>query len=674
MIAFSLYNVESYMFRGFMCSLRGILLRAVLSFIFFISIPLPFSASPVLNSQYVEVRQNQDLAKLFSNTNTTFYIRHGIDLKGKTIRIGKGSILFFDGGYLSNGTVVGNQTRVIAADYEIFKRGYTRYRAYIRPDSKRGEPPKLIRQYHNSIILEGTWDNKKCGFNWTGLQNRSKEDIMLALKNYILLHALGTKIVFPSIDAFGYETTWIPGGYDIDFNYSSISYPNNLGVWEDKNIEIPSGTFPCPLESGFGLISVRSNTTISNLSLDGKASFRKTETVRLGVSCLISIGNSSNVILDNVRLSNALGPGVVVNSGARDITFRKCKFFNIGEHVLYSHQYLGYCHFQECTFDTWDSERLSAYRKGLNYLYKYAPPVDTKEISYEELYDFQLLFSDCTFNNPKRVDSNKRILGGFFTGYFPLTVNLIGCRFLGEAPPFNPGRSSLLYESCGKPYRLIVRDCDGAPYVYPAQSNYNIIAEFYNCVNIPFRTVFAKRYEDCSLNIDTYEISLENISSCFEDEFKLPLVVKNCVFLDGGRAAKVIHPIHHRPIVFESCRFSEGASRSKGIDLVTIQSDNVPGVSFFNCLFDIPYLRMVGGARRLSKLYVERCEFRSADMNLRLPRVDKMEFIDNSFSNHLKCSMKDFQIDLPNTKVRAKGNKDGNNKIMDSYVVGHYKF
>ena len=103
---------------------------------------------------------------------------------------------------------------------------------------------------------------------------------------------------------------------------------------------------------------------------------------------------------------------------------------------------------------------------------------------------------------------------------------------------------------------MIVRGSDGAPYIYPSKANYNIITEFYNCVNIPFRSAYAKRYENCELFVDLYEDNIENVSPSFEKEFREPLLVKNCVFVDRGSGMKTNHPSFHRPIVFEGCRFS----------------------------------------------------------------------------------------------------------------------
>lgn len=554
--------------------------------LFLIAINMALATYCAYDHTIVIDKRTDNLEWTFAMKNTKYVIIDNIDLAGKTVIIGDGSVLVFKGGSLANGTVVGNNTIVKARNYEIFRRGSTHYRAYRESSSKSSVRPSIMKEYRNSIILEGTWKNKKCGTNWTGLLNESDEDVMLSVKNYVILHLDGTIVKFPNFKALGYESTELPGNHIIDFNHSIISYPDDLNVWVDDTISLPVGATPCSIESGYGLISTKSNSTIANLSIDGKSSFRQDEVVRLGVSCIISIGNSKNVTFENVTLSNVLGPAMTAQSGARDIFFKNCRFNNIGEHVLYSHQYLGYCRFYGCTFDTWDSERISVYRNGIDYVYKYVPPVDG--ISFDELYNFELQFTDCSFINPKRINAQGRTLGGFLTGTFPLIVNITGCKFIGSQPPLNPGGGSSIYEESGKVNMMIVRECEGAPYVYPSKANYNIVSEFYHCKNIPFRTVYARRYEDCILYLDVYEEDIENVSPSFENEFSQPLVIKNCDFVDSGKVAKINHPAIHRPITFEGCNLTSNVIRKNVTDFITIKSNKSLKITYQSCRINLP--------------------------------------------------------------------------------------
>lgn len=586
-------------------------MKSVSSFLLLFSVVLAIAVPKAYGSPKVVVRKGDNLVKVFAGKYKEYIIKEDIDLGGTTVRIGKGCVLTFQGGSLSNGTVIGSNTRIEANDYEIFRRGYTRYRAYFKAGTNDKTPPSLLKQYHDCLIIEGTWNNKECGSNWTGLLTESEEDVMLAIKNYVALHAEGSVVVFPTFNALGYESTKIPGNRTIDFNNSTISYPDDLSIWEDTTIVLPKGASACALESGYGLLSVSSNSTIANLTVDGKSAKRQAEKIRLGVSCIISIGDSKNVRVENVCVMNVLGPAMTAQSQSKDISFSNCKFYNIGEHVMYSHQYLGYCHFESCSFDTWDSERISVFRNGINYLYKHTPPIDEKGVSYNQLYSFDLSFSNCVFNNPKRVNSQNRFLGGFLTGYFPVKVILNDCVFSGSPVMINPGGGATISEKSKMAFRMVARNCDGAPFIYASKANYNLIAEYYDCRNIPFRVVYAKRYERCRLFLDLYEDNIENVSSFFEKEFTEPLVIKDCDFLDRGSNVTVNHPLLHRPVFFENCRFESSSKRDKTSELVTVKATAISKVEFRSCDFNLPGYRLLGGKKRVSSYSVQKCNFRS---------------------------------------------------------------
>lgn len=607
-------------------------MRRIVVIYFFITVALYLFVPHSYGCNRVVVRQDMDLVRVFAGANTNYVVKTDIDLGGKKVKIGKGSTLIFRGGSLSNGTVVGNETRIKSGNYEIFKRGYTRYRAYIANEARRNSPPSLLKEYHNVIIIEGTWNNKSCGSNWTGLLNNSKEDVMLAVKNYIVLHTSGSEVKLPKVNACGYESTTLPGGYTVDFNNSTISYPDSLDNWVDVSIEIPSDATACPMESGFGMITVKSNTTIKNLSIDGKSTMRPDETLRLGVSCIICLGNANNVVIENVSLSNVMGPAMTAHSNSKDITFKNCQFYNIGEHIMYSQQYKGYCHFDGCTFDTWDSERLSVYRNGMDYVYKHTPFKEGMDATYNELYSFDLCFSNCTFNNPPRVNSQNRTLGGFLTCNFPLVVTVENCSFTGASPDYNPGGGFGMSEKSKMVYRMIVQNCDGAPYVYPSKSNYNIITEFYNCKNIPFRTVYAKRYENCEMYLDIYENSIENVSSAFDVEFSEPLVVQSCTITDKGSNVRINHPILHRPIVFKDCDFSSDNQRDYVANIVNVATDNVSKIEILSCKFDMSGYRIVGGGKNIGTLSVRNCVIKSVKPNYFGVRPSKIEIEGNVYS------------------------------------------
>ena len=552
-----------------------------------------------VSSKIIYVYSNDDVVKVLAQQNVRYIIKDNLDLDGKIVQVGKGCKLDFRGGSFSNGTIIGDDTIIEAGNYEIFRRGYTRFRAYKTADISKNAHPHLVKKHLNSIVVKGTWNNSYCKANWTGLQNESSEDVMLALKNYVVLHKRNSDVVIPRINAFGYESTTIPKDYNIDFNGSIISYPDDLDIWLDDKAELPDGAIPCHLESGYGLISLSDNTTISNLVLDGKSSCRADEPVKFGVSCLIAIGNAKNVRFNNVSINNVLGPAVTAQQKSENIKFDNCHFYNIGEHIVYSHQYLGFCIFNNCTFDTWDSERLSVARKGLNYLYKFNPPAVSDNISYQDIYKFVLEFNNCKINNPRRVNSEGRTLGGFITSTAPLTIKLNHCELTGVMPPFNPSGGSVPTETLGMCNKLIVKDCLGAPSIYSSNHCYNIIAEYYNCKKLDFSTIYSKVYDNCEIRIDSYNSSKENVSSSFDSEFLKPLFVSNCTFYDEG-SDFVRHTVIHRPVVFKKCKFKESVSRKKSVCFLDLRKAKNKEVILEDCEVEMNKVKFVlGGSIRV---------------------------------------------------------------------------
>lgn len=76
------------------------------------------SNSQILTNVYVSQKDN--LSKIFSKENRRYIISNNLNLRNKDITIGANSILDFQGGSISNGTLTGNKTLVIGAPYCIF--------------------------------------------------------------------------------------------------------------------------------------------------------------------------------------------------------------------------------------------------------------------------------------------------------------------------------------------------------------------------------------------------------------------------------------------------------------------------------------------------------------------------------------------------------------------------
>ena len=76
-----------------------------------------------------------------TKANTRYIIKYGFDLKGKQWKIPSNSFLIFEGGYIGNGILVGNNTCIEASPYYIFD---------------------------SNLSLEGTWINSSAYPEWFG--------------------------------------------------------------------------------------------------------------------------------------------------------------------------------------------------------------------------------------------------------------------------------------------------------------------------------------------------------------------------------------------------------------------------------------------------------------------------------------------------------------------------
>ena len=110
---------------------------------------------------------------LSSDKGALYIVSENIDLKRQTVSLPQGSILQFEGGMLSNGELVGNNSTIVAGRYEIFK----------------------------SVSLSGNWALDGVPVEWFGaVANDSKEDCSRAINQAIVI---GIKINTPALLASG---------------------------------------------------------------------------------------------------------------------------------------------------------------------------------------------------------------------------------------------------------------------------------------------------------------------------------------------------------------------------------------------------------------------------------------------------------------------------------------
>lgn len=111
------------------------------------------------------------LNNAMSNSNVTYKIVGNIDLGGGTLTIASGSILDFQGGSFSNGTIVGNNTKIIAGLQKIFD---------------------------TNVIFSGTWTLEAMYPQWFGAVGNDINDDTMSFKSmFSAFKAMKAKILVP---------------------------------------------------------------------------------------------------------------------------------------------------------------------------------------------------------------------------------------------------------------------------------------------------------------------------------------------------------------------------------------------------------------------------------------------------------------------------------------------
>ena len=555
----------------------------------------PSKAAKKARSGYVVIRSQNDLKKLIDK-NTIYCIKNELNLQGKTLTIPSGCLLFFDGGSFRNGTIRGNNTIVVAEDYEIFKHGISTYRAY------KSDAYKYVTKHQDAIIIDGTWKNLACGGQWTGMCDQtSNHCASLALNNFIRLHAKGQEIIFPGNKEYYVYDRIICSGYSIDFN-NSVIWSIDFNIVEDRTISLPRGAQPRTLKSLYGLIEFSGdNAFLKNLTIDGKASQRN-EVPSFGTECLISMASNTNCLLENVQLVDAVGCGICTYA-ISDCTFNKVTFNGCGEHGFYTHAYKGALRLNNCRFVDCGQEPSLFKQRGASACVKFS---GSRDLSYAALKDLKAYFTDCTFEStaPNYVAT--------FYSDIPY-AEFERCKWVGNVKGYSIVSSSLA-EQIGKLVEFKFVECDNP--CYSIQSS-NTIRRLIRCTNVSNPFADAIELTDCEINVGYADVE-NNYSPMFAEQYQIPIVCSNCKFVKGSDDVSIRNTIGKpRPMVFDHCKWVFADSQAKvykgSYYIVLSERDNNTlenFVTFTSCDIDIDQYRMLYCSN--TDIFFDRCDYVSS--------------------------------------------------------------
>lgn len=132
---------------------------------------------------YVILRKNKTFAQQVTATNTVYEIRYNFDLNAASVTIPAGCVLKFNGGKISNGTLVGTQTTISADPVQIF----------------------------SGVALRGSFDNMSITAEWYGCKADGQTD------NHDSLQAACDNAI-----QIGASVTLLPGVYIIDESKGAV--------------------------------------------------------------------------------------------------------------------------------------------------------------------------------------------------------------------------------------------------------------------------------------------------------------------------------------------------------------------------------------------------------------------------------------------------------------------
>lgn len=142
---------------------------------------------------YIIIRKDKAFAEQVTQANTIYEIRYDFDLNGEQINIPSYSILFFNGGSLSNGTISGNQSKIISKDLTIFK---------------------------NGIVCSGEWENESVYSEWF---DESYTNFRLICTNLIALCKEYGNVIIERDTFFKADDLQIPLSKGINFDFKNTT-------------------------------------------------------------------------------------------------------------------------------------------------------------------------------------------------------------------------------------------------------------------------------------------------------------------------------------------------------------------------------------------------------------------------------------------------------------------
>lgn len=419
--------------------------------------------------------------------NMVYIIRDKIDLQGAMIVLPKNSTLKFLGGAIGNGTIVGNNSHIVADSYQIFAQSDFRYRGYCKNTANQlKENYRKAKTLKPHIVIKGSWSNIKVRPEWLGLTSNDFRDCSPMISNYIILHKQGCSVRLPKgvyniaspIEVNNVQLDC--GGSTFILSRLSDLYDSSIRL-NSNEFELDANFFPQKIAPVYRLFSLK-NAAFSNAIIDGSnQSYGSNHAFNhnvFGIYGLIGIVSQSRI--SHCTLVN--GPQcAILGIGGGVVTLDHCQVLGASEHCIYGRPSAD-CELsmKGCRVIGWDNNEQFKSVRGNSYALKFINKPGVRSF---------LTIENCIFDN----SSNSSVC----LNVGSLRVNINNSKFRGSSYSYfynNEGVSSIGQSD------LHVRCCSNAPCLYGTTAASSVHAEYYRSTLSACALMFASSIDRCTLN------------------------------------------------------------------------------------------------------------------------------------------------------------------------------
>lgn len=242
-------------------------------------------SSVLSNKGYVILRRGISLSEQISLINTIYEIKYDFDLNGNTVEMPTGCVLKFNGGILTNGTIVGSDTSLDAGVCKIFD---------------------------DSIFFDGTWNVRDVYPEWFGAENNNVVDCVTAFnKSFQFLDVCKVSEQYYRIDKSAVNLVLQGGEYYIS---EPLTISSNFNIFGNNAKIVIKRNMSHVLFFDHAGLQWPYSGNIVDLQIEGNAHDADA----------IVFGDCAGTLIQNVRIRNCIGIGIHFLKGL-EIVVRDCE-------------------------------------------------------------------------------------------------------------------------------------------------------------------------------------------------------------------------------------------------------------------------------------------------------------------------------------------------------------